>query len=309
MVNIYVGNTDNDWFDFLSSLSDVDEVNFWKPSTGNFNAIGEGERFAFRLKSPRNKIGGFGTLAKSSTLPIQLAWEAFGTKNGVPSLGAFVTAISKFRPNERVTPSTFIVCRILVEPVFLPPHLWFDVPSSWAGPIVQGKTYSGGSDEGAALWRNLEAGAVASRNLATSGFGEEEQARFGEPIFIRPRLGQGAFRVAITELYHRQCALTDGKVLPALDAAHIRPYAEGGTHTKSNGILLRKDIHSVFDAGYATIDTDYRFVVSDKVRDVFHNGNEYRRLHGTVLRLPADAADRPDREMLSWHNQHRYLGG
>jgi len=140
------------------------------------------------------------------------------------------------------------------------------------------------------------------------GFGEREQARFGEPILITPRLGQGTFRVAITELYRRQCALTDGKVLPALDAAHIRPYAEGGTHTKSNGVLLRKDIHRVFDAGYATIDANFRFVVSDKVRDVFDNGNEYRRLHGTVLRLPADPADRPDRELLPWHNQHRYLG-
>jgi len=75
------GDTDNDWFDFLASLSGIDEVNFWKPSAGNFKAIGEGERFAFRLKSPRNKIGGFGTFVKSSSLPIQMAWEAFGSKN------------------------------------------------------------------------------------------------------------------------------------------------------------------------------------------------------------------------------------
>jgi putative restriction endonuclease len=102
--------------------------------------------------------------------------------------------------------------------------------------------------------------------------------------------------------------LTDGKVLPALDAAHIRPYAEGGSHTKSNGILLRKDIHSVFDAGYATIDETYRFVVSEKVRDVFNNGNEYRRLHGTRLRLEMADAERPDKLALRWHNENRYLG-
>src|SRR5262249_32729721 len=51
------------------------------------------------------------------------------------------------------------------------------------------------------------------------------------------------------------CAVSGGKVLPALDAAHIRPYAEGGLHKKPNGILLRKDIHCVFDSGYATVDT------------------------------------------------------
>lgn len=309
MARIYVGNTDHDWFDFLSGVSALDEVNFWQPSPKNFNAIGEGERFAFRLKSPRNKIGGFGTLAKSSALPIQLAWEAFGIKNGVPSLGALVSAIAKFRPGEHVTPSTFIVCRVLVEPVFLPQHLWFDVPPSWAGSIVQGKTFAGDSSEGTSLWNEMERAAARTGQQGFSDPPDETQSKFGPPILVAPRLGQGAFRVAITELYQRQCALTDGKVLPALDAAHIRPYAEGGTHTKSNGILLRKDIHSVFDAGYATIDSsDYRFVVSDKVRDVFHNGNEYRRLHGTVLRLPANPADHPDREALRWHNEARYLG-
>jgi len=155
------------------------------------------------------------------------------------------------------------------------------------------------------LWKNLQAGAIAT---ATQGLFEQEQTRYGEPVLVTPRLGQGAFRVTITELYRRQCALTGGKVLPALDAAHIRPYTEGGTHTKSNGILLRKDIHSVFDAGYATIDSNYRFVVSDKVKDVFDNGNEYRRLHGALLRVPDNPSERPHRLVLQWHNDYRYLG-
>jgi putative restriction endonuclease len=173
---------------------------------------------------------------------------------------------------------------------------------------MQGKTFPGDSDEGGLLWRNLEAGATAANRSTRQGFFEEDQARYGEPVLVTPRLGQGAFRVAITELYRRQCALTGGKVLPALDAAHIRPYAEGGTHTKSNGILLRKDIHSVFDAGYATIDTDYRFVVSEKVKDIFNNGEEYRRLHGAPLCVPDNPAERPDRSLLQWHNDCRYLG-
>jgi putative restriction endonuclease len=97
-------------------------------------------------------------------------------------------------------------------------------------------------------------------------------------------------------------------VLPALDAAHIRPFAEGGAHVKANGILFRKDIHSVFDAGYATVDPDYRFVVSDKVREVFQNGNEYRRLHGKQLALPANRGDWPDKALLRWHNEERFLG-
>jgi putative restriction endonuclease len=91
-------------------------------------------------------------------------------------------------------------------------------------------------------------------------------------------------------------------------AAHIRPYGEGGSHTKSNGILLRKDIHCVFDAGYATVDRDYRFVVSNKVKEVFNNGDEYRRLHGKGLLLPASRSDWPDPEGLRWHNDNKFLG-
>src|SRR4051794_9285900 len=195
MARIYVGNTDNDWFDFLSSLSGVDEVNFWKPSPGNFKALGEGERFAFRLKSPRNKIGGFGTFVKSSSLPIQTVWEAFGVQNGVSSLSALVEAIARYRRDEIVTPSTFIVCRVLVQPVFLPSSLWFDVPESWSGSIMQGKTYPGDSEEGISLWSSLE-----DRASAASGSGFAEP-RYGEPVVVIPRLGQGAFRVAITDLY------------------------------------------------------------------------------------------------------------
>jgi putative restriction endonuclease len=121
------------------------------------------------------------------------------------------------------------------------------------------------------------------------------------------RLGQGAFRIAVTEAYGRQCAISEGKVLPALDAAHIRPYAEGGSHIKSNGILFRKDIHSIFDAGYATVDADYHFVISKKVKEVFNNGEEYRRLHGKTLKLPHHKLDWPNPEFIDWHNTERFL--
>jgi putative restriction endonuclease len=311
-VNTYIGNTDLSWFDFLAAMPGVDEVNFWKPSPTNFNALSEGERFAFRLKSPRDVIGGFGVFAESSILPIGTAWEAFGPKNGVPSLETFVSSIARYRPGERVTASTFIGCRILVEPVFLPSTLWLPLPDGWSRNIVGGKRYSTERQEGALLWDRLSgvasmvAGPIEEVTTPMLSARDRPQERYGSPTLVAPRLGQGAFRVVITELYERQCALTDGKVLPALDAAHIVPYGDGGTHSKSNGILLRKDIHSVFDAGYATVDPDYRFVVSDRVRQVFNNGTEYLRLHGTRMRLPSRVQDRPDPVALRWHNEHRF---
>jgi putative restriction endonuclease len=302
VVSLYIANTDNDWFDFLSSRGGLTEVNFWQPGGKEFHAIEAGELLAFRLKSPRDKIGGFGVLSSSSVLPLQIAWETFREANGVISYDALRAAIARYRPDETVGTATNIGCRILVEPLFLPANSWIDLPPSWSRNIVGGKRYSTDVAEGLDLWNRLLEAAPLGNEIS------EPAVRYGSPTLITPRLGQGAFRIAVTEAYNRQCAVSDGKVLPALDAAHIRPYSEGGLHIKANGILLRKDIHSILDAGYATVDTEYRFVVSNKVKEVFNNGEEYRRLHGKQLRLPRRQADWPNLDFLRWHNNERYLG-
>ena len=307
MINLFVANTDNAWFDFLSLEGNLAEVNFWWPGETNFRALQQGELLAFRLKSPRNKIGGFGIFSNYSRLPIQIAWETFGRGNGVSSLEGLRSAIAQLRTNISVVPSTDIGSTVLVQPVFFPSHLWFDVPESWSTSIQRGKRYSTDNVEGLQLWDHLLETAKLCVTTNAPGFSSPEQVRFGAPTLITPRLGQGAFRVAVTEAYGRQCAITNGKVLPALDAAHIKPYAEGGLHTKSNGILLRKDIHSVFDAGYVTIKDDFTFSVSKKVREVFNNGEEYLRLQGSAIRLPERKADWPDVDLLRWHNNNRYL--
>jgi putative restriction endonuclease len=306
MVNLFVANTDNAWFDFLSSEANINEVNFWWPGEMAFRAIQPGELLVFRLKSPRNKIGGFGVFSNHSPLPIQIAWDSFGRANGVASLAALRSTIAAYRTDSPVSPMTNIGCTILVEPVFFPSDLWFDVPPSWSRSIQRGKVYSTEDSEGLKLWNQLQ-DAAQSCKLPVASEMAEVQARYGAPTLITPRLGQGAFRVAVTEAYGRQCAITGGKVLPALDAAHIRPFSEGGYHTKSNGILLRKDIHSVFDAGYATVDKDYRFLVSKKVKEVFNNGEEYLSLHGKALRLPNGKSDWPNPDFIQWHNQNRFL--
>jgi putative restriction endonuclease len=314
MINLFVANTDNAWFDFLSSEGDLTEVNFWWPGETNFRALQPGEILAFRLKSPRNKIGGFGIFSNYSRIPIQMAWETFGRGNGVPSLEGLRSAIAQLRTNITVVPSTDIGSTILVQPVFFPSHLWFDVPVSWSRSIQRGKTYSTDDTEGLQLWsRLLETAKLYDATIIPNiidipGISDRDQARFGTPTLIAPRLGQGAFRVAVTEAYGRRCAITNGKVLPALDAAHIKPYGDGGLHLKSNGILLRKDIHSVFDAGYVTITDTFKFAVSKKVKEVFNNGEEYLRLNDATIRLPERKADWPDVDLLRWHNKDRFLG-
>ena len=80
MVNLYIGITDYDWFQFLSSLPAVDEVNFWQPGgRTNFQALRPGELFLFKLHAPRNFVVGGGVFARADILPTSLTWEAFGT--------------------------------------------------------------------------------------------------------------------------------------------------------------------------------------------------------------------------------------
>lgn len=315
MVKLWVANTDPDWFDYLADQPNIEEVNFWQPSGNNeFAAIQAGELFLFKLKAPRNAIGGFGVLSQASNLPLSLAWEAFGTKNGAPSFREMRDRVDRYRSDTRTGVDYTMGCRIVVQPVFLPEHLWLPQPVSWSRSIVVGKVFDTREREGLILWERVQE-AIEQLNAATRASIVQQQRfpfqaegpRFGAPQLIQPRLGQGAFRLAVTDAYNRQCAISGGKVLPALDAAHIQAYGEGGVHEVTNGLLLRKDIHCVFDAGYITFDEDLRMVVSDRVRTEFDNGNEYRRLHGQQLRVPADPSLQPNSDFLRWHREQRFV--
>ncbi len=77
--------------------------------------------------------------------------------------------------------------------------------------------------------------------------------RFGALQTVLPRLGQGSFRVLITDVYKRTCAMSGSHVLHVLDVAHIMPYAKGGKHTLTNGVLLRQDLYTLLDLGYLTV--------------------------------------------------------
>lgn len=223
--------------------------------------------------------------------------------------------VGRYRQDRVPAADYTIGCRVVVQPVFLPEGLWIEQPESWARSIVIGKSYDTETAEGLRLWERLMEAADGARAFDpfTHAVGDRRAPylpagpRYGDPQLIRPRLGQGAFRLAVTDAYKRQCAVSGGRVLPALDAAHIRSYADGGEHEVSNGLLLRRDIHSVFDAGYVTFDDDLRMVVSDRVRTEFNNGNEYRRLHGQRLIVPVAMEARPDLKQLRWHQQSKFL--
>lgn len=77
--------------------------------------------------------------------------------------------------------------------------------------------------------------------------------------------------------------------------------AAGGEHRIDNGMLLRADVHILFDQGYLGVDPKYRLLVSRRLRDDFGNGEQFYARAGTQIAVPEQKARRPDHDLLEWH--------
>lgn len=306
-VKIFVGITDGEWFDFLSRQSSLDEVNFWQPGgRSEFRALRPGELFLFKLHSPNNFIVGGGLFGHASIIPLSLAWETFGILNGASSQIEMHQRIARYRREPLDASVDYAIgCRILEQPFFWPREAWIPISDRWAPSIVVGKSFSTDTIDGQYLWEAVRDRLVAQHLPSESPL--KEIRRHGNPIIIKPRLGQGTFRVAVIDGYNRRCAVTGERTLPVLEAAHIKAFSAGGTHEVSNGLLLRTDIHKLFDRGYVTISSDGRFTVSPRLRKDFQNGRHYYELDGSQILLPKHTGLHPDSESLDWHRTERFL--
>jgi putative restriction endonuclease len=315
-MRFYVGVTDPDWYRFLASGSHED-INFWQPG-GNtaFKALQPGEPFLFKLKGRENAIGGLGFFSSHSFLPLDIAWTIFGQRNGLASLAEFRNKILHYRNSRNSFASNpNIGCIVLTDPVFFQPKDWIPVPPSWAKNIVTGKGYSVADQEGQFIWQQVEERmahyAILEREAYTKDhlLVEDPATDYARRYLSKVRLGQGAFRVQLTDAYMRRCSITGEKTLPVLEAAHIKPWAESGPNRVSNGILLRADMHKLYDSGYLTVSEHYMVEVSGKLREDFENGKEYYRYHGQPLQvLPSSLLQMPEARYIQWHNENIYKG-
>ena len=132
-------------------------------------------------------------------------------------------------------------------------------------------------------------------------FPDEKAARKYELRAIVMREGQPAFKTALVSAYAGQCAVTGCAVLAILEGAHIRPYSSGGaaTNVVSNGLLLRSDIHTLFDRGLLWVDSAQRIQLDPEL-----DGSEYAVFRGQPLRLPTRAVHRPHPDHLKHHRVH-----
>ena len=307
---MYVGITDLDWFNTLKQAN-CDEANFWKPGgRTNFKALDEGDLFLFKLHSPNDYIVGGGFFLKFSILPSSLAWDAFGIANGAKTITELNTRVYKYKKTNRLSdPDPNIGCIILSMPFYFDEQDRIPVPQDWNRSIVQGKTYDTGDITGLALYHQVQAKLRLQNPIQPGLIRDAFENRYGKDQIVKPRIGQGAFKVLITDAYQRRCAITGEKTLPVLEAGHIKPYSMDGPHEISNGLLLRRDFHTLFDRGYITVDKNMTVEVSHRIKEDFGNGKEYYAHHGSkLIILPERKEQLPDAYYLEWHNENVYLG-
>lgn len=312
-MKFWVGVTDNDWFDFLAKRQ-PDEINFWKPSgKGEFKVLSPGELFLFKLHSPLNYIVGGGFFVRHMNIPLSMAWEAFGEKNGVSDLETLRAKIIRYRGDDEPNPK--IGCSILATPFFFKREQWIQVPSNWSSNIVSGKSYDSNDQIGAILLATVQerirlnqSSELQVQQRPTIDKVAEEKTKYGLEYLTKARLGQGTFRILVTEAYGRKCAITGERTLPVLEASHIKPFSLSGPNAIDNGLLLRSDLHKLFDLGYLTITKDYHVEISKRIRVEYENGREYYALHGHQLKiLPPSLIERPSEKYIEWHNTNIYV--
>ncbi len=316
-MNGTIAITDYGWYQCLRSQRHLEEVNFWRPSPRQTFRAFPYSPFLFKLKAPHNAICGFGYFARYARLEDWLAWDCFGIANGCRSFRELRDRLSTIRKRSGIQggPSrTQIGCILIVEPTFFDEADWIPQPTNWPRQTQTSKTYDLTQGEGKRVWEQCLIQAPQALQ-PTSSVAPQEQfslleptPRYGAPTQVRPRLGQGTFRVSVSEAYAWGCAITGEHSRPALDAAHIKPYGESGPHAVENGLLLRADVHRLFDRGYITVTPDLNVEVSQRLREDYQNGKSYYPLHGKSIHLPQQQTEQPSLEFLEWHNEQRYLG-
>ncbi|MDM8000923.1 MAG: HNH endonuclease [Dehalococcoidia bacterium] len=310
-MKFWVGVTDNQWFKYHWETR-PDEVNFWQPTPKPpFTAAPRGLPFLFKLRSPYNHIVGGGFYVTYSHLPLKLAWDTFGDKNGCATFAEFRDLINALRPGTRMDDE--IGCTVLANLFYLDENAWIENPPAFAPNIMRGKMYDTNDAAGGAIWSRVVHWISLSPSPSVppeNGIKVAEQReKYGEPIPYRPRIGQSSFRVLVTDAYQRRCAITGERTLVTLEAAHIKPYADEGTHEVSNGLLLRADFHRLFDVGLVGVTPDLHVRVSRRIREEWFNGGAYYRLDGKPLSVvPLQNTEKPNPDLLDWHLRNRFQG-
>ena len=178
----------------------------------------------------------------------------------------------------------------------------YDAPDAWSeGDKALFATFRGDAPPHSSMYDSAVVEMAAIEQELDNADGPEDAGDARNRVLrsIVERHGQSKFRKAVLSAYGSRCAVTACDCDQVLEAAHIRPVADDGSDAVSNGILLRADIHTLFDLGLLTIDAaSWSVIVAPGLRD-----GAYGEFHGRALSLPASTEKRPSVDAVSAHRK------
>ena len=151
-----------------------------------------------------------------------------------------------------------------------------------------------------ALYTATPTASVASTDPTSKNSIQQALPSIDERVLsvILTRRGQPGFRAALLKAYRSTCAFSGCIDHAVLEAAHIVPHAEQEDYRTSNGILLRADIHTLFDLQLISVNpSSGRIAVAPSL------SSQYKHFHGMTLQLPVENRDYPDHLALMQHYQ------
>lgn len=160
-------------------------------------------------------------------------------------------------------------------------------PSEFTGGLpvrrkLEGLGFTVEVDSGAARFPQRKSRRSKAADEQPFGPKNEENTRRRIEQTIVQRRGQQNFHNSLISAYGKKCTITGCPILDVLEAAHIVPYRGTYTNRTSNGLLLRADLHTLFDCNLLTIDPEtIKIHLDPRIRN-----SEYREWNGRRIRMP-----------------------
>lgn len=288
--------TDFDWYSFLNNSNINNQVNFWTPTPWNVKKMEVGDKVYFLLKKKYGrKICGFGSFVKYETKDISGAWSEYGLGNGVQNLDELRYRVQKYTDKNSKTGykgnNHIIGCLILNKICFLPedeqkPPDYY----GWNIPINVVK-YKYINDTNFNVYTGNE--------KSSNNFYLVDKSKSGYILNkCKERKGQSKFRTDLMMAYNYRCCITGESTSETLQAAHIQEYISKESNNIQNGILLRIDLHMLFDAGLITLNENFEVCISPHL-----TSKNYTQYSGKKISLPTKKYW-PSKEAIKWHNEN-----
>lgn len=290
--------TDYEWYKTLSQYATFEEVNFWTPTPWNIQKLKYGETVYLLLKEKYGRtICGYGNFKEYKNMPLETAWEQYGILNGTKNLAEMRKRVSEYTTKNSKIGFTgkghIIGCIILTNLQFIDTEEQHEASYyGWNIPkqVVKYKYVMTDHSERLNEFIQLE-----ENHTSFSLVNDTKRRR---NVSAAERKGQNKFRNLIIKAYYGKCCITEDNTTPILQAAHIQNYISEFSNHIQNGLLLRIDLHSLFDAGLITIDEKYTVHASSHLLSPY-----YKEFEGKKIFLPVKN-ERPSVEALKWHNDN-----